>query len=147
MVVALTILGEARNQPWAAKVAVGKTIANRMKEKGKSAADTALAPWQYSCWNPGDPNKLFLLETITKQAGNVQPIGLWEECIQAAEVALDPGAEDPTCGATHYTHQDIWGHDDSNRKKHRWFSAQVIADGITKELARLGSHVFGTTRW
>lgn len=148
ILLALTVLGEARNQPYAGKCAVAQVVRNRMNEKGKSVADTVLKPWAFSCWNPMDPNKLFLLEVIRTQADNVKPEGVWEECVQAAEGALGtPREPDPTCGASHYAVAELWGHDDSKRKKPRWFSAQSIADGITQELARIGSHVFGRSRW
>ena len=147
VLLALTVLGEARNQPYQGKCAVAQVVKNRMDLKGKSVADTVLAPWQFSCWNPGDPNKVFLLEVIAKQAGNLRE-GDWEEALQAAEGALsDPREPDPTSGATHYTTVEIWASDDARRKKQRWHSLQCIGEGITKELARIGSHVFGLTKW
>ena len=147
VLLALTVLGEARNQPYQGKCAVAQVVKNRMDLKGKSVADTVLAPWQFSCFNPADPNKAFILDTIEKQAGNLLP-GLWEECLQAAMGALgEPREPDPTQGATHYAVSVLWGMDDAKRKKQRWFSLQCIAEGVTQELARIGDHVFGKTKW
>ena len=144
VLMALTVLGEAEGEPYQGKLAVAHVIANRMKKHGKSVADTVLAPWQFSCWNAGDPRKLFLVNVIHKAADNVLP-GLWEESLQASECALNEPESDPTGGSTHYCTIAIWSCDDSRRKHPRWHSLQEIEAGITQELLRLGHHVFAKT--
>ena len=147
VLLALTVLGEARNQPYQGQVAVAQVVRNRMDEKGFSVADVVLHPWQFSCWNPEDPNKLFLLEVIAKQAGNVQP-GLWESCLQAAESALgSPREVDPTGGATHYIVADLWGSTASKSKNPPWFSERCVKKGVTEFLIQIGAHVFARTKW
>lgn len=149
---ALTILGEAENQPYAGKVAVGKTLVTRSRRSGKTIADTALANGQYDCWSPQyAPQRVaFLQATIDHAAQNVLA-GVWEECVQAAEAAMDPATPDPSNGATHYctildaNGDPLWDCDDENRARPRWHSHQCIVAGITHETARLGAHVFAIT--
>jgi spore germination cell wall hydrolase CwlJ-like protein len=144
VLLALTVLGEAEGEPYAGKLAVAHVIVNRMRKHVAGVADTVLAPWQFSCWNPGDHRKAFLLDVIAKEAKNVLP-GVWEECVQAAERAMHEPEADPTAGATHYVVVNLWNCDDTNHKRARWHSFQCIATGITKELARIGRHVFAST--
>lgn len=155
VLLALTILGEAENQHYAGKVGVGKTIVTRAHVKQQTIAEVVLDPWQYDCWEKrAAPQRVaFLEQVIATAAGNVQPQGLWEECLQAAESALDPATADPTEGATHYcTVTDghghpLWACDDSHLRHPRWHSKQCIAAGITKESWRFGQHVFALTRF
>lgn len=53
----VTIRAEADAEPFEGKVAVGKTIRNRMRFRYASngtVAGTVLAPLQFSCWNAKD---------------------------------------------------------------------------------------------
>lgn len=138
---ALTVLGEARGEPPEGKFAVANVICNRMRRSGKTVSDTVLAHWQFSCWNYEDPNRLFLEETIHKEAKNIQ-MGLWASCWTAFVEAHTQSAPDNTAGASHYCVSILWGVDDSGRSRPRWFSRQEIESGRTKETARIGSHVF-----
>lgn len=147
VLLALTVLGEARNQPYAGKCAVAHVVRNRMDAKGLSVADVVLSPWQFSCWNPEDPNKLFLTEVVGKQAGNVLP-GVWEECCQAAEDALgSPRGDDPTGGSTHYVVEALWGANAAKTKKAPWYSERCIKAGVTEFMIQIGAHVFAKTKW
>jgi len=148
VLLALTVLGEARNQPYQGKVAVAQVVRNRMELKAQSVADTVLAPWQFDCWDAGDPNRLFLEQVIATQAGNVKPEGLWEEALQAAECALNSPREiDPTGGATHYVHEDRWNEAKAKNKRVQWFQAPCIKNGMTEMLIKIGVHVFARTPW
>lgn len=148
VLLALTVLGEARNQSWQGKVAIAQVVRNRMELKAKSVADTVLAPWQFSCWNPGDPNKDFLLQAIATQAGNVRPEGVWEECLQAAESALnEPREIDPTGGATHYCTEALWNVPAPRAKRPAWYSEPCVKKGVTEFLIQIGAHVFARTPW
>lgn len=139
---ALTVLGEARGESHEGKFAVSHVICNRMKKSGRNVVDTVLAPMQFSCWNHSDVNRLFLEETIHKQAANIQ-LGLWASCWTAFVESQAGTVPDNTAGATHYCVSIIWGVDDSGRRRPRWHSRQEIEAGRTKETARIGSHVFG----
>lgn len=137
----LTVLGEARGESDLGKCAIAHVILNRARRSGRSVADTCLAPWQFSCWNAADPNRLFLEETIHKAAKNI-PLGLWAACWSAFVEARDHKTPDPTNGATHYCVSILWGRDDSGKRRPAWHSRQEVEAGRTKELARIGSHVF-----
>jgi len=136
----LTVLGEARGEPTEGKEAVAHVVVNRTRRHGKSVAEVVLAPWQFSCWNAEDPNKLFLTEVIAKAGQNV-PLGVWASCWVAAIHALSGQSADPTQGATHYCTNSLWGADDLDRRP-RWFSKQEQEVGRTIETARIGDHVF-----
>lgn len=148
---AITILGEARGESETGKSAVAHILVNRMAKKSASMSDTALAKWQFSCWNKDDPNRKFLLDTIAREARNV-PLGLWVSCLRAMTDAMTGKSADVTNGATHYctvtmNGKPLWNCDDSNLRRPRWHSKQCIDKGITKETARIGNHVFGVTPW
>lgn len=148
VLLALTVLGEARNQTYQGKCAVAQVVKNRVDLKGKSVADTVLAPWQFSSWNPEDPNRAFLMEAIRTQCGNVKPEGLWEECLQAAEGALgSPREVDPTGGATHYVVEALWESPAPKSKKPPWYSKRCVEKGVTEFLIQIGAHVFARTKW
>ena len=56
-VVAITILAEARGEGEAGMYAVGACIAQRAFERKQTPTEVCLKQWQFSCWNPNDPNK------------------------------------------------------------------------------------------
>lgn len=148
VLLALTVLGEARNQPYQGKCAVAQVVRNRMEAKGLSVADVVLQPFQFDCWDSGDPNRVFLEQVIATQAGNVKPEGLWEEALQAAESALgSPREIDPTGGSTHYIHEDRWNEAKAKNKKAQWFQAPCIKSGLTEFMIKIGVHVFAKTPW
>lgn len=149
VIVALTVLGEARGESETGKAAVAHVIHNRMIRHNAPPGIVCLKPWQFSCWNEGDakknvppdPNRVFLLDTIAKAAANI-PLGLWASCWTAAVEALEGRSADVTLGATHYCTTNLWAVDDSARAHPRWHSAQAIASGLTVETERIGHHVF-----
>ena len=148
VLLALTVLGEARNQPFQGKVAVAQVVRNRMDAKKLSVADVVLRPFQFDCWDPEDPNRLFLDEAIRTQAGNIKPEGLWEEALQAAESALgSPREVDPTGGATHYVVAELWASAAAKTKNPPWYSKRCVDKGVTEFLIQIGAHVFCKTKW
>ncbi len=98
-ILARTILGEARGEPFEGKVAVGRTVVTRWKSRrwfaGKTIAGTAQKPWQYSCWNAGDPNRAKILAVQ-----NDTPI--YQECLKAAVAAVFEEGPAWLAGCTHY---------------------------------------------
>jgi len=48
----LTVAYEASSQSFEGQVAVASVIKARMERSGKSAKETVLKPYQFSCWNP-----------------------------------------------------------------------------------------------
>lgn len=106
--VALTIYGEARGEPIAGQRAILHVMLNRLKnpgwwsrQAGDRISDDTLAavchdPWQFSCWNPSDPQSARLRNPKTLELPEVQRIRHW-----VAMELMEPGI-DPTNGADHY---------------------------------------------
>lgn len=58
-ILARTIYGEARGEPWEGKIAVAWVVRNRAERGGwwgDTIREVCLKPWQFSCWNETDPN-------------------------------------------------------------------------------------------
>lgn len=98
-VLARTIFGEARGEGYEGMEAVACVILNRLKSGvrwwGDSIVTICLRPYQFSCWNEGDPNKALCLavkDTNPKFA----------MALDIAGKALDGDWEDVTNGADHY---------------------------------------------
>ena len=66
---ARTLWGEARGEGHAGMAGVASTVLNRVASGvawwGRDIASVCLAPKQFSCWNPGDPNRPKLLAVTT----------------------------------------------------------------------------------
>jgi len=56
-VIAITILAEARGEGEAGMYGVACVIAQRALERKKSPREICLQKWQFSCWNPNDPQR------------------------------------------------------------------------------------------
>lgn len=81
-IIAMTILGEARNQKEEGMYAVGCVIQTRMGST-KTGAQVCLKNngkvWQFSCWDPKDPNRAKLrglLNSNNKQAQYAKRLAL-----------------------------------------------------------------------
>lgn len=62
-VMGLTIYGEARGENRAGKIAVATVIMERVEHRkwdGDNVVDVCLFPYQFSCFNVGDPNRKML---------------------------------------------------------------------------------------
>lgn len=106
---ARTLHGEARGEGVPGMAAVAAVIVNRMLATarrihqgqaphwwgGPDARSVCRAPWQFSCWNAGDPNRK-LLEALAADAAVLLPART------IADAALDGRMGDPTGGADHY---------------------------------------------
>jgi len=103
-ILARTVYGEARGEyehvegGISALIAVGNVVMNRLKAKswyGSSIEEICQKPYQFSCWNLGDPNRAILLrEEISDPVFDV--------CHQVAtKVALEEWP-DLTKGSDHY---------------------------------------------
>ncbi len=103
-VMARTVFGEARGEPYEGRLGVAHCILNRVRADlgndgkpdwwGEGITAVCLKPWQFSCWLPSDPNRARMLATEPDD-----PVML--ACLKACVDAL-AGAPDPTNGATHY---------------------------------------------
>lgn len=106
-VMALTVWAEARGEGVKGQSAVAWVIKNRYlnprwwsRNKDTIPDDTIAAvckdPFQFSCWNPNDPNLARLVNPKTLQDVAVQAIR------KICEMVLRDEVPDPTYGADHY---------------------------------------------
>ncbi len=103
-VLARTIYGEARGEyehvegGISALIAVGNVVMNRLKVQswyGKSIQEVCQKPFQFSCWNVGDPNRLLLMrEEIADPVFTV--------CSEVATKVAHEEWPDLTKGSDHY---------------------------------------------
>lgn len=94
-VLARTLWGEARGEGPRGMEAVACVVMNRVKRAGASVADVCQKPAQFSCWNPGDPNRAKLLAVTAADTDFARARAI-------AERAVDAALADFTAGATHY---------------------------------------------
>ena len=95
---ARTVWGESRGEGQEGMIAVACVVINRVNQGGWWGDDVitvCLKPYQFSCWNEGDPN-LPQLEAVT----DADPI--FTQCIMIAKNAIGGLLTDPTNGATSY---------------------------------------------
>lgn len=95
---ALTIMGEARGEGKEGMEDVGHTIINRVAHpswRGNTILDVCLKPYQYSCWNKGDPNRFFML-------GINEDDPLYVKALSIADSLIAGALPDTTDGATYY---------------------------------------------
>lgn len=112
LVGALTIHGEARGCTQEGRTAIAHVILNRAKNPSwwcrgvdaypdHSIASVCLKPYQFSCWNPNDPNHK-LLTSLQRQYQEAIQERDCRNSLKALIDAVDGWLPDPTLGATHY---------------------------------------------
>lgn len=122
-VVARTVYGEARGEKKKGKIAVAWVIRNRVEKPrwwGWTYREVCLKPYQFSCWNPGDPNREKCLAVMWYDP-------TYQACLEAAVEVMNGEVDDPTDGATSYVASYI--------PLPEWTSRMAL----TK---RIGNHVF-----
>lgn len=94
---ARTVWGEARNQGPEGMSAVAHVLMNRVKDGrwGPTLFHVCLAPYQFSSWNVGDPNRNQMLDVDDSDAA-------LRLCTVAMDDAMSGDSADPTGGATFY---------------------------------------------
>lgn len=100
---ARTLWGEARGEPVRGIEAVAAVVVNRVRlaERqgghwwGGNIVAVCRKPYQFSCWNPGDPNRAKLMAVTA-----ADPV--FATCLRVARRAVAGLLPDPTGGATHY---------------------------------------------
>ena len=125
---ALTMWGEARGSGEDGMRAVGHVIANRRQLGGRHGAfvtDTVSEAWQFSCWNPGDPN-LAAMQNVEALPHAGRDYRLWLAAKRIAAEILAGQSEDPTRGALFY---------------HADYVAPGWAAGVPP-VSRIGHHIF-----
>ncbi len=121
-IVARTIWGEARGEGVEGMTAVANVIMNRVRAGswwGSTPAGVSRKRWQFSAWNPNDPNRARMLAVTADDPA-------FARALEIAERAIDGSLPDITGGATHYHAPSV---------QPDW------ADGATVE-ARIGAHTF-----
>lgn len=102
-ILARTLYGEARGETLAGKEAIAAVVINRVARSkarggywwGNAITEVCQKPWQFSCWNEGDPNHRKILAV---QPGN----RIFDSCLRIARRAEAGLLRDETKGATHY---------------------------------------------
>lgn len=132
---ALTVWAEARGEAIIGQRAVAWVIRNRWEQSGWWSRqrgdgipdDTVQAvcrdPWQFSCWNPSDPQSHRLHEPATLRREDVQSIR--SICERVLNESRD---DDPTLGSDHYCTRLIAPHT-------KWAIGR-------KPIASIGNHLF-----
>lgn len=117
----MTIFMEASGEPPEGRRAVAWVIVNRLNSGryGASLAAVCLHPFQFSCWNTSDPNRLRIAKTPESD-----PVLL--DCALALQQA-QAGGTDPTDGATLY-------YSDSMTTPPDWASAAIFTVKIGSQL-------------
>lgn len=102
-ILARTLYGEARGELVRGKEAIAAVIMNRVRRArerggywwGATTVEVCRKPWQFSCWNDGDPNRE-KIQTVNRDNRN------FASCLRIARRAIGGTYADPTFGATHY---------------------------------------------
>ncbi|WP_207460161.1 cell wall hydrolase [Azospirillum sp. SYSU D00513] len=130
-ILARTLWGEARGEPVRGIEAVAAVVMNRVARAqrrggwwwGDSVVAVCRKPYQFSCWNVGDPNRAKLLAVTADDP-------VFAACLRVARRAVSGLLPDPTGGATHYHRAGIspaWarGHGPSAEIGHHLFYNSV----------------------
>lgn len=124
VILAKTLWGEARGEGLRGMHAVACVILNRAAKPGwwgRSVTGVCLKAWQFSCWNPGDPNRVQLSELTDADHE-------YRKALDLARTALAGELEDITNGADHYYAPSVI-------PMPRWAKGQ-------EPVATIGRHVF-----
>jgi N-acetylmuramoyl-L-alanine amidase len=106
-VLAATIYGESRGESTTGKQAVAAVVLNRAAyaaahhypEFGDGSVRSAcLAPWQFSCWNKGNPNLAEIQKLDFSKPTSMDQI----DCLTLATTAVNGSLADPTNGCLFY---------------------------------------------
>ncbi|WP_129792203.1 cell wall hydrolase [Sphingosinicella sp. CPCC 101087] len=105
---ALTMWGEARGSGEEAMRAVGHVIDNRRRagHHGAFVTETVSEAWQFSCWNPGDPNRA-AIQGIDRLPRESRDFEMWVAARRIAAEILAERSADPTEGALFYHTADV----------------------------------------
>lgn len=129
-ILARTIYGEARGEykridgGVASFIAIANVVMNRLSQKtwyGTSIREVCQKPFQFSCWNPGDPNRDLLVADVL-----TDPV--FYHCYDVALKVANGLWPDLTEGCDHY-------------HAHRMTVYPKWSRGVKPKI-RIGGHVF-----
>ncbi len=99
---AATAWGEARSEGEEGMRAVAHVMVNRVGERfGQDLRTVIRAPWQFSAWNRGDPNRRLVQNPERYATGGIA-LETWETAQRVAREVLSGQSVDPTNGALFY---------------------------------------------
>ena len=131
LLIAKTIVGEGRGEPFEGKIGIAHVIMNRLHYKGwfgSTIPQVINKPSQFSCWNKNDVNRK-IASNPEKYVDN----DVWEECKVAARLVYNNKIADTTAGATHYMSNIRFMHISKAYNEHWVFNmtpVKVIGDHI-----------------
>lgn len=133
-VAARTVAGEARGSTFQDRVAVANVIFNRAALPswwGDTVESVCLKPFQFSCWNKGDPNSQIIAELEEDDPVYLDALGI-VALVAAARCGRKgtPYQDDPTAGSTHYATLGLM-----DKAPPNW------ANGL-QPVVRIGAHAF-----
>ena len=118
VLLARMLFGEARNCSDEEIIDVAYTAINRANDRkkwnGETLREAILKPWQYSCFNSGDPNLPKLKNPEKYDASS------WKRCLRIAEGVLNDEYKDRNEGATHYFAE--------NSRRPNWADSSQMTD-------------------
>jgi cell wall hydrolase len=100
ILLACCVWGESRGEIAAAKIAVACCVRNRVRRAprfGTGWVGVLLAPWQFSSFDPQDPNRPKLLEPLEHDS-----VAVWQESYTVAYVVYNGSQPDVTSNACFY---------------------------------------------
>lgn len=134
---AATIWAEARGEGAEGMRHVAHVIKNRVEKKRfpNTYVDVVLQKWQFSCWNPDDPNRKKLSrDYLDRLDPKTQDAKRWAEAQNIASNVIAGRLTDVTHGADHYHTKAIspkWSYaTDKNGKR------------LLTQVATIGNHIF-----
>lgn len=99
---AATVWGEARSEGEDGMRAVAHVMLNRVGQRfGENLETVIMAPFQFSVWNRGDPNRR-LVSNPERYATGGTALTTWEQAQRIAREVLTGQSVDPTDGALFY---------------------------------------------
>ncbi len=131
IVLALCIWGESRGEPVEGQIAVACVVRNRVKHGAPSTRyrDVCLAPEQFSCFNPDDPN-FVKIQRAADMLMTALPTPELQQSSWIADGVMSGAAMDNTGGSRNYLTAALLE------------SAPPVWAKDRPILARIGAHVF-----
>lgn len=132
--VALTLKGEAENQPIHGIIAVGCVIRNRLTKNPnhyKTLKDVCLEPKQFSCWNEFTESREKLLSVADLMLRNYKQFdSYFRQCMWVAHGIVEGNIRDNIKGRMYYMTRDYFDNHRPNWAKN------------AKNEIQIGDHVF-----
>lgn len=108
---AVTVYGEARGEPLEGQVAVAYVIRNRAATRKQTISEVVHAPFQFSCWNPYDPNRQLIERILRDWDNSFARLRILRQCWWITIGVLCGFLRDYSSGATHYVTKRLFHSD------------------------------------